>query len=88
MTRSDNSEAIALLFDRFHCEFGGLAPQIIQIMVECIGGCRLTFPDFRDLYRAERNRRIRNEFTGANYQELAILYRLTPRQVRHIINNQ
>jgi Mor family transcriptional regulator len=54
-------------------------------MVETVGGLRLTFPDLQDLYRAERNRRIRNEFTGFNYEELAIKYRLKRLQVRRIL---
>lgn len=86
MTRSDHQEAIAQLFDRLHNEFGRFAPQIIQIMAECVGGCRLTFPDLQDLYRSERNRRIRNEFRGNNIEELSILYRLRPRQIRNIVN--
>ncbi len=85
MTRSEHHEVIEQLFDRLHGEFGRLAPQIIQVMVECIGGCRLTFPDLQNLYRTERNRRIKNEFRGNNIEELALLYRLKPRQVRNIV---
>ncbi len=86
MTRHEHQEIIAQLFDRLHREFGRMAPQIIQVMVECVGGCRLTFPDLQDIWRQERNRRIRLEFNGANVEELAILYRLTPRMVRYIVN--
>jgi Mor family transcriptional regulator len=85
MTRQENSEAVAQLFDRLHSEFGRMAPQIIQVMVDTIGGCRLTFPDLRTLYNTERNRRIRNEFTGANHQELAIKYRISMRSVRRVL---
>jgi Mor family transcriptional regulator len=85
MTRSDHTDVIAQLFERLHNEFGRLAPQIIQVMVEVVGGYRMTFPDFHDLYRAERNRRIRNEFNGGNHAELGIKYRLKPRQIRRIV---
>lgn len=85
MTRQENSEVVAQLFDRLHSEFGRLAPQIIQVMVDTIGGYRLTFPDLNDLYRAERNRRIRAEFTGFNHEELAIKYRLRVRTVRRVL---
>ena len=85
MTRSGNSELIQETFTRLHQEFGNMAPRIIQILVECAGGVRLTFPDLQDLYRQERNRRIRIEFTGFNYEELAIKYRLKCRQVRRIV---
>jgi Mor family transcriptional regulator len=85
MTRGDHQEAISQLFNRLHREFGNLAPAIIQVMVETVGGCRLTFPDLQDLYRQERNRRIRAEFTGANFEELAFRYRLKKRQIRRVI---
>lgn len=85
MTRAEHTEVVTELFSRLQGEFGNMAPQIIQVMVEVVGGYRITFPDFQDLYRAERNRRLRTEFTGGNYQELAIKYRLRVRQVRRIV---
>ncbi len=88
MTRSGNQEAVEELFICLQREFGNMAPQIVQTLVRCVGGLRLTFPDLQDLYRAERNRRIRNEFTGFNYEELAIKYRLKRLQVRRIITKQ
>jgi Mor family transcriptional regulator len=87
MTRSDNTEVVAQLFDRLHGEFGRLAPQIIQVIAEMVGRTRVTFPGLDDLYRSERNKRIRNEFIGTNYEELAIKYRLRVRQVRRIIRS-
>lgn len=87
MTRADNQEAVAQLFDRLHGEFGRQAPVIIQVMAETVGGLRLTFPDLGTLYRTERNRRIRLEFHGNNLEELAIKYRLRKRQVRRIVND-
>jgi len=83
--RNETTDAASQLFARLHSEFGRLAPAIIQVMVECVGGCRMTFPGLQDLYREERNRLIRKEFTGANYEELAIRYRLRVRHVRRII---
>ncbi|WP_305043865.1 Mor transcription activator family protein [Geoalkalibacter sp.] len=85
MTRGDNAEILAQLYDRLHREFGRLAPVIIQVYAEEVGGLRLTFPDLQTLYRTERNRRIRVEFDGANTEELAIKYRLKKRQVRRIV---
>jgi len=85
MPRGENKEVIADLFDRLHTEFGKLAPQIIQVMVASLGGSRVTFPDVEFLYRQERDRRIENEFTGVNYDELAIKYRLSTRHVRDIL---
>jgi Mor family transcriptional regulator len=88
VTRSENQEVVSQLFDRLHREFGRMAPQIIQVMVECVGGCRLTFPDLQDLYRQERDRRIHAEFTGNNHEELAIRYRIKIRQVRRVLNKK
>lgn len=84
-SRSDNTDAIEELFERLQREFGNLAPLIIQVMIQSIGGLRLTFPDLQDLYRRERNRRIMLEFTGFNHEELAIKYRIKARQVRRIV---
>jgi Mor family transcriptional regulator len=87
MTRAGNQDIVAELFGRLQREFGNMAPLIIKVMVETVGGVRMTFPDLQDLYRSERNRRLRNEFTGFNYEELAIKYRLKCRQVRRILTN-
>ena len=85
MTRAGNTELIREVFITLQQEFGKLAPQIIKVLAGTMGGIMITFPDLEDLYRQERNRRIRNEFTGFNYEELAIKYRLKCRHVRRII---
>lgn len=85
-SRTENSEAIDQLFKRLHKEFGNLAPMIIRLMVESIGGMRITFPDLQDLYREARNRQIRREFTGFNHVELGIKYTLKSRQIRRIVS--
>jgi Mor family transcriptional regulator len=87
MTRAGNQDIVAELFGRLQREFGNMAPMIIKVMVETVGGVRMTFPDLQDLYRSERNRRLRSEFTGFNYEELAIKYRLKCRQVRRILTS-
>lgn len=83
--RSRKHQAAEELFDGFHRRFGELAPLIIQFMVESAGGLQIRIPDLQDLWRKERNRRIRNEFTGFNYEELAIKYGIKARQVRRIV---
>lgn len=75
------------LFDGLQHRFGSHAGEIIQAIVEIAGGMQLRIPDLQYLYRQERNRRIRNEFTGVNYEELAIRYRLKPRQIRRIVGD-
>lgn len=73
------------LFDGLQQRFGNNAGEIIQAIVEICGGMQIRIPDLQYLYRQERNRRIRNEFTGFNYDELAIRYRLKCRQIRRIV---
>lgn len=88
MSKSGNQEAVEEGFKRLHREFGNLAPMIIKVLVDSFGGLRLTFPDLQDLYRDERNRLIRLEFTGANYEELCIKYRVKIRNIRKILFSQ
>ena len=85
MTRHQNAEIIQEVFSTLQHEFGNIAPRIIHVLAGCMGGVRLTFPDLQELYRQERNRRIRAEFNGVNYEELAIKYRLRIRHIRRII---
>lgn len=80
-----NPGLIDELFIRLQEEFGGQGPIIFQKLIEILGGSRVTFPDFKYLWRRERDRRIRNEFDGRNYQELAERYDLKTRWVREII---
>ena len=73
-------------FEEIRQELGEkVAHRTLSIIVMTVGGMRLSIPDLQDLWRQERNRRIRNEFTGFNYEELAIKYRLKRQQVRKII---
>lgn len=83
--RGENREVIEELFSRLQAEFGSLSPRIIKIIVEVAGGTRMTFPDLKFLWRQERNRRIRIEFDGRNYEELGIKYGLKIRRVREIL---
>lgn len=83
--RGENQEIIEELFSQLHGEFGALAPRIINKMVSVLGGSRITFPDLKYLYRQERDRRIRIEFTGTNHEELAIKYGIKTRWVREIL---
>ncbi len=61
------------------------SPRIINKMVSVLGGSRVTFPDLKYLYRQERDKRIRTEFNGVNYEELAIKYGIKTRWVREIL---
>lgn len=87
MPKSDNREALNGLFSRLCTDYGessGMA--IIKTIVEELGGLRVSIPNFDDLNREDRDRRIRNLFTGNNYNELAERFGLSVRQVRYIID--
>jgi hypothetical protein len=47
---------------------------------------RISFPDHQDLYREERNRKIRTMFTGDNYKELSVIFDLDISHVWRIVN--
>jgi len=55
-------------------------------LCEALGGTQAYIPKSDTIVRPIRDRLIREEFNGANYQELAIKYNLSDRWVRAIIN--
>lgn len=88
MTRAENREVLEQFFSRLCFEFGDQqARAVFQVLVEEVGGMRLTVPSLRDLERSERDRRIRKEFTGFNHQELALRFGLSVSQIRRVVNN-
>lgn len=83
-----NSDAVVQLFGELHEKYDNTAPEIIEVIVRTLGGIRLTFPDIHFFNRLERNRRMRDEFDGRNYVDLAVKYRLQVRQARRIIDRK
>lgn len=83
--------------NRYHAEFfetfeeirravGDVATQkVLEIFTMRHGGQQMTIPDPHDLYREERDRQICNKFNGVNHGELAVIYHLSPTQVRRIV---
>jgi Mor family transcriptional regulator len=51
-----------------------------------IGGTNMYIPKFDSVIRPIRDKKIKEEFDGGNYKELAIKYNLCERWVRDIIN--
>ena len=49
-----------------------MGARIQRILIEELGGLRLTIPDIRELAKEERNERIRAAFTGANHEGAGI----------------
>ena len=84
--RGDNGQAFTEFERKLVAECGlDCHRKCLEMIFGILGGMRMTIPDLDELYRRERNRRIRNEFHGNNYEELAIKYRLQIRQVRNIV---
>lgn len=50
------------------------------------GGTEVYIPKSDMLVKAIRNDRIKQEFNGGNYKELALKYNLSESQIRNIIN--
>lgn len=83
--------------NRYHAEFfetfeeirqavGDItARRVLEIFSRRHGGQQMTIPDPQDLWREERDRQISNRFTGANHQELAILFGISVTQIRRIV---
>jgi len=56
--------------------------------VRFFGGCNLYVPREETISRASRDKKIREEFNGINYDDIAEKYCLSARQVRNIINRR
>ena len=87
--RSENREALDRLFHRLQSEFGETSGRaIIRTILEELGGLRVCIPDLNELYREERDAKIRAAFNGRNYEELAVRWGLSVRRIRYIIDRQ
>jgi len=58
---------------------------MVKQLVEAFGGDAIYIPKMETVVRSARNRRIRQQFTGSNYRDLAHEHNLTTRRVRHIL---
>lgn len=61
--------------------------QFLSLCSLC-GGCAIYFPRIESLAMDARDREIYKNFTGYNYKQLAVQYRLGERQIRKIIDKQ
>jgi len=88
-TNPENTEALLSLYN-YLCELfqPASAEAIMRKFLLELKGCRISFPDYEDLYREERNRKIRSMFTGQNYKELACIFNLSPRRIWEIVNKE
>jgi Mor family transcriptional regulator len=79
----------AEFFDTFQDVAAQYGPEVAEGVMRLItmrhGGQQLRIPDPLDVSREDRNRQLRNRFTGFNHQELAILFKISVSQVRRIV---
>lgn len=94
-TKSETREALQEWFRSLITDFGEASGHaIIKSFISFCGGLRISVPDFEDLWREERDRRIRAAFNGVNYTELAERFTnfkgecLSVRQIRYIIDGE
>lgn len=57
-------------------------------LVTAYAGCTINVRVPEGLTREIRNRNIRNEFNGSNYNELAVKYHLSNRMIRNIVDKR
>ncbi len=61
---------------------------VVITIAELYQGAALYLPKLDSTLALIRDRKIREEFNGYNYRELALKYRLTERWVREIVENE
>jgi Mor family transcriptional regulator len=89
MPKNDACDPLQEWFRCLLADFGEASGRaIIRSFVAHCGGCRISVPDFEDLSRQERDRRIRAAFTGTNYGELSERFGISRRQIRYIIDGE
>ncbi len=65
-----------------------IATGVMKLIAMRHGGQQMRIPDPKDIYREDRNRQIRDRFTGFNHQELAILFKVSVSQIRRIVQEE
>ena len=86
--KTNNHKELEELYRRF-CDAGQLTPNMaIRIIIQTLGGSRISIPTFKYLERKARNERIRQLFHGGNYRELAARFGVSERRVRAIVHGR
>lgn len=85
--KNRNRQELEALYNRLCSMPELLTPQtVMKIIIQTLGGCRISIPTLKYLERFERNKKIRNIFCGGNYRELAIRFGLTESMIRKIVH--
>lgn len=87
--KDGNHHELAELYNRLCMASDQLTPlTVMKILVQTLGGSRIYIPTLKYLERIERNKRIRQEFHGGNYRELAARFGLTVMTIRVIVHSE
>ena len=83
------AEIQSLVLDGVYAEiagfFGGSGHEIAMTLARHFGGQNIYFPKLDRTMLPERDRRIREEFTGRNHKFIARRYNLSVQRVRDIV---
>lgn len=83
-----NHRELEELYHRLCIISGPLTPPVvIKVIIQTLGGSRVSIPTLKYLERIERNKRIRNAFHGGNYRELAVRFGLTENMIRRVVHD-
>lgn len=79
-------DVIAGLFQRFTLELNQeIGLKVQKMIIEELGGLRVTIPTYEDFFRRERNKAIKKDFNGCNIEELHYKYNLSISQIRRVL---
>lgn len=80
----EEARATAMCFGAADCE--AMASALVRRIITRMAGTRFYVPTVSARQRQREHAEIRRKFTGANVQELAKEYGMSPRHVRRIVS--
>lgn len=85
---TENRELLELYEQRLIEMFGAAdAQKVVRLLIEVVGGARITVPTLKQIEIEFRDKRIRERFNGFNHSELSMESGLSVRHIRRIVNN-
>lgn len=85
---TENRELLELYEQRLIEMFGATdAQKVVRLLIEVVGGARITVPTLKQIEVEFRDKRIRERFNGFNHSELSMESGLSIRHIRRIVNN-
>jgi Mor family transcriptional regulator len=86
MPKNDNREALESFFVRLEKEHPlPVAKRVVYAFIQECGSLRISVPDFNDIFRMQRDAKIRAAFNGGNHKELMARWGMSASQIRRIV---